>query len=205
MVSHNNKILSNHFRKHWQTRVRTWFNQPARQYRRRQARIAKAKRVFPRPTKSLRPIVRCATLKYNTKIRAGRGFTLKELEGAGITERYARSVGISVDTRRHNKSEESLALNVDRLKEYLGKLVILPQKKKGEDLSQYKQIIGEPMPVKNIKKPPTEIVFRKVTEEEAKFKAFATLRLLRRTAREHGRKAKKAAEEANGIVAPKKK
>lgn len=38
MVRHNNVISNNHFRKEWQLRVRTWFNQPARKQRRRSAR-----------------------------------------------------------------------------------------------------------------------------------------------------------------------
>ena len=35
----------------------------------------------PRPVDGLlRPAVRCPTIKYNTKLRAGRGFTLEELK-----------------------------------------------------------------------------------------------------------------------------
>ncbi|XP_004309083.1 PREDICTED: 60S ribosomal protein L13-2-like [Fragaria vesca subsp. vesca] len=30
MVKHNNVIPGEHFRKHWQNYVKTWFNQPAR-------------------------------------------------------------------------------------------------------------------------------------------------------------------------------
>jgi hypothetical protein len=45
------------------------------------AREKKAVRVFPRPTAgALRPIVRAQTVRYNTKQRAGRGFTLEELK-----------------------------------------------------------------------------------------------------------------------------
>lgn len=36
MVKHNNVIPNGHFKKKWQFRVRTWFNQPARKVRRRQ-------------------------------------------------------------------------------------------------------------------------------------------------------------------------
>jgi len=35
MVKHNNVIPNEHFRKHWQNYVKTWFNQPARKTRRR--------------------------------------------------------------------------------------------------------------------------------------------------------------------------
>jgi hypothetical protein len=44
-------------------------------------RQKKAVAVFPRPTAGpLRPVVHSQTLKYNAKIRAGRGFTLEELK-----------------------------------------------------------------------------------------------------------------------------
>lgn len=38
-------------------------------------------KIFPRPTAGpLRPIVHGQTLKYNMKVRAGRGFSLEELK-----------------------------------------------------------------------------------------------------------------------------
>jgi large subunit ribosomal protein L13e len=48
---------------------------------RRAARVEKAKAVFPRPAGGvLKPLVRGQTVKYNTKQRLGRGFTLEELK-----------------------------------------------------------------------------------------------------------------------------
>ncbi|GFH33502.1 60S ribosomal protein L13, partial [Haematococcus lacustris] len=80
MVRHNNVVPNGHFHKKWQFMVKTWFNQPARKLRRRKARAEKAKSVFPRPVAGvLKPVVRCQTIKYNTKQRLGRGFTLEEL------------------------------------------------------------------------------------------------------------------------------
>lgn len=77
----NNMIPNQHFHKYWQRHVRTWFNQPARKHRRRVNRIKKAKEVFPRPAAGpLRPVVRCPTIRYHTKQRIGRGFTLEELK-----------------------------------------------------------------------------------------------------------------------------
>lgn len=77
----NNVIPNGHFHKDWQRYVRNWFNQPARKQRRHDNRVKKARRIAPRPVAgSLRPIVRCPTFKYNTKIRAGKGFTLDELK-----------------------------------------------------------------------------------------------------------------------------
>ncbi|EPY36189.1 large subunit ribosomal protein L13e [Angomonas deanei] len=60
------------------------------------------------------------------KKRLGRGFTPIELKAAGLNPHYARTIGIRVDSRRQNKSEEGLNVNVDRLKTYLGKLVLFP-------------------------------------------------------------------------------
>ena len=45
------------------------------------ARQKKAVKIFPRPTAGpLRPVVHGQTLKYNMKVRAGRGFSLEELK-----------------------------------------------------------------------------------------------------------------------------
>merc|ERR1712042_60903 len=112
-MKHNNVLPNAHFHKDWQNRVRTWFNQPGRKKRRRVARQKKALAIAPKPVAgSLRPVVRCPTFKYNTKVRMGRGFTLEELKAAGISAKRARTVGISVDHRRKNKSTESLQANV---------------------------------------------------------------------------------------------
>ena len=81
VLKHNNQLPNQHFRKDWQRRVKTWFDQPGRKKSRRIARIQKAARIAPRPVDGLlRPAVRCPTIKYNTKLRAGRGFTLEELK-----------------------------------------------------------------------------------------------------------------------------
>jgi len=77
----NNMIPNQHYHKWWQRHVKTWFNQPARKVRRHENRVKKAKAVFPRPASgALRPVVRCPTIRYHTKLRAGRGFTLEELK-----------------------------------------------------------------------------------------------------------------------------
>merc|ERR1719329_2145364 len=62
------------------------------------------------------------------KLRAGRGFTPNELKIVGLTVKGARTIGIAVDTRRKNRSEEKFELNVQRLKSYLKRIVILDKK-----------------------------------------------------------------------------
>ncbi len=113
-------------------RVKTWLDQPARKQRRRQARKDKAVKIAPRPTGgALRPVVRCQTQRYNTKVRAGRGFTIEELKAVKLSKARAQRIGIAVDHRRRNKSAAGLVANVERLKGYLTKVVV---PKKGEKL-----------------------------------------------------------------------
>jgi len=74
-------------------------------------------------------------LRYNIKIREGRGFTFEELKKAGFHVKKAQKLGIAVDHRRRSTNEESLELNVQRLNEYKAKLIVFPRKtrrKKGE-------------------------------------------------------------------------
>jgi large subunit ribosomal protein L13e len=196
----NNMVPNAHFHKAWQNWVRTWFDQPARKKRRRDTRVKKALSIAPRPVGgNLRPIVRCQTVKYNTRIRSGRGFTLEELKNAGIGKREASTIGIAVDFRRRNKSVESLQQNVQRLKEYRSKLILIPKKlskpKKGdateEELKTITQLEGAVMPIQEVTKSEKA---RAITDEEKKFSAFNTLRQARAHKRLFGLRAKKARE-----------
>ncbi|KAG8529949.1 uncharacterized protein KY384_005430 [Bacidia gigantensis] len=47
---------------------------------------------------------------------------------AGIPRKLAPTIGISVDPRRQNLSEESLVENVKRLKAYRARLILFPRK-----------------------------------------------------------------------------
>ena len=123
-------LHDNHFRKDWQRRVKTWFDQPGRKLRRRVARKEKAASLGVRPVKPLRPAVRGQTVRYNIKLREGRGFTLAELKEAGIGRKEARGVGIVVDHRRRNLSVEGKNLNVERLKAYKERLIVFPRNAK---------------------------------------------------------------------------
>ncbi|XP_077144560.1 large ribosomal subunit protein eL13 [Ranitomeya variabilis] len=208
--SRNGMILKPHFHKDWQRRVATWFNQPARKIRRRKTRQAKARLIAPRPVSGpVRPVVRCPTVRYHTKVRLGRGFSLEELKAAGINKKIARTIGISVDHRRRNKSTEALQANVQRLKEYRSKLIIFPRKpsapKKGdssaEELKMATQFKGTIMPIRSTYKKEKP---RVITEEEKNFKAFASLRMARANARLFGIRAKKAKEAAEQDMEKKK-
>jgi len=212
-VKHNNIIPNQHFRKDWQRYVRTWFNQPAKKASRRAARISKAKAVAPRPLHALRPIVRGQTIKYNRKVRAGRGFTLSELKAAKINRYEARGLGIAVDHRRKNRSEESLTLNANRLKIYRSKLVIFPRNptskrvKKGdstkEELKAAKQVSTEavfPISVTESRLKP-----RKITKEEHGAEVRKTLRKAHTDAKLWGAREKRAKDKANEAAGKKAK
>ncbi|CAB3980078.1 60S ribosomal L13 [Paramuricea clavata] len=207
---HNNMIHNNHFHKDWQRYVKTWFNQPGRKKRRREARVKKALRVAPRPfAGAIRPVVRCPTFRYNTKVRAGRGFTLEELKNAGISRKVAPTIGIAVDHRRKNRSQESLQANVQRLKEYKSKLIIFPRKaskpKQGDseasELEMVKQLQGDVLPIQRMTMP---IKARQITDEERNVSVFTTMRMARANKRLLGIRAKRAKDKAEEAALKKK-
>merc|ERR1712203_113038 len=104
---------------------------------RRSARAAKAQQVAPRPVAgSFRPVVQACSFRYNAKQRVGRGFTSEEIKAAGMSVSQARQVGVCVDKRRANKSAENLQRNVQRLKEYQSKLVVLKNRSASCDVPQ---------------------------------------------------------------------
>jgi len=213
-IKHNQQIPHNHFRKDWQRRVRVHFDQPGRKLRRRNARLSKAAAVAPRPVDKLRPIVRCPTVKYNRRVRAGRGFTLTELKEAGIPRKLAPTIGISVDPRRQNLSTESLSANVERLKAYRARLILFPRKlgqhKKGdatkEELSGAKNTITSvkaTLPIVNAEAGFTEI---KSSDKPSPVEggAFRKLRDARSEKRNQGKREKRAKEKADEAAAAKK-
>eukprot|EP00894_Picocystis_sp_ML_P003669 jgi/Pico_ML_1/54186/g4597.t1 len=134
------------------------------------------------------------------KTKLGRGFTLDELKAAGISAKLAPTIGIAVDHRRTNKSEESLKLNVDRLTEYKSKLVIFPRRsskpKKGdstaEELKNVVQMSGEVMPIKGSTH---DVEYVSLDDEAKATRAYAKLRLERMNARLAGVRKKREEEE----------
>ncbi|ODA80187.1 hypothetical protein RJ55_03145 [Drechmeria coniospora] len=210
-IKHNQKLVNNHFRKDWQRRVRTHFDQPGKKASRRTARQAKAAAVAPRPVDKLRPIVRCPTIKYNRKVRAGRGFTLAELKEAGVPRRLAPTIGISVDHRRQNLSEESLTINVARLKAYRQRLILLPRRsnapKKGDtktDLSKVNKAatVSSVLPIA-----PTDLAVKYIKKSEMPKEieggAYTKLRQARSNARYQGAREKRIRDKAEAESAKK--
>lgn len=143
MVRHNNVVPNVHQRKHWQQWVKTFFTQPAKKRRRLEARKARAARIFPRPVESLRPAVRGQTIRYNRKVKVGRGFSLQEIKEAKLGVDFARSIGISVDHRRRNRTQESLDVNKRRLEAYVNKLVLFPRAAAGKDAKAKKNLVAD--------------------------------------------------------------
>ena len=126
--------------------------------------------------------------------------SLLSFQGAGITKRFAQTIGISVDHRRKNKSEGPLADNINRLKQYKAQLVLWPKRKESkkhprkadeaapEDREKATQLTGAVLPVKQ-----KEVrVKAQVVEPMGKGSAFVTLRRARADAKYIGIRKKKA-------------
>ena len=165
MVCKNNRVPNDHLRKDWYHRVKTYFDDPARAVRRRNARNERAKRIAPRPVEGpLRPIVHCPTVRYNTKVRFGRGFTRAELVKAGFDPARAPFLGIAIDKRRGHTKDAIVEQNIERLKAYKERLVLV---KKGQKLER-----GDAGNLFVLPKPDTEVKFRVIQAEEAKKDLF---------------------------------
>ena len=189
--------MKNHFRKAWQERVRVHFDQAGKKVSRRNARAAKAAKIAPRPLDLLRPVVRAPTVKYNRKVRAGRGFTLAEVKAAGLTAAYARTIGIAVDHRRQNRNTEIFDANVQRLKEYQSKIIVFPRNGKAEAEQVLSAAATFP-----IAQPVTDVEARAV--EDNGESAYRTLRMARSDKRYKGIREKRAKEKAEAEAEKKK-
>eukprot|EP00835_Amoeboradix_gromovi_P002317 NODE_129_length_18551_cov_0.317039.p7 type:complete len:206 gc:universal NODE_129_length_18551_cov_0.317039:14036-14653(+) len=193
----NGQLPNVHLRKQWKKNVKTWFDQPGQKKSRRIKRAKKQLKAAPRPLEKLRPVVRCPTVRYNRKVRLGRGFSLEELKLAKLSPRYAQTIGVAIDWRRKNKSEEGLKKNAERLQAYLANLVVYPLKKQGkiENVSVTKGVIL-PIAQDNV-----AITSGKITDDLKKVEAYKTLRSAFVEKRMKGIREKqakqKAEEEAN--------
>lgn len=192
MVKGNNAIPKVHQRKHWtpgssqKGNYKTFLSQPKKAESRRRLRLQKAKKIFPRPLKQLKPAVACPTVRYNMRKRLGRGFTPAEIKAAGSTPRFVATVGVSVDARRKNISQQSLDLNAQRLKAYLAKLILFPisakkpaqgdataeqQKAVKQDRSRFGKSAAHPSTIKAAAAPA-----RKVSKAETEKSAYKFLK-----------------------------
>eukprot|EP00998_Keelungia_sp_KM082_P005854 NODE_2143_length_1127_cov_10.027000_g2125_i0.p2 GENE.NODE_2143_length_1127_cov_10.027000_g2125_i0~~NODE_2143_length_1127_cov_10.027000_g2125_i0.p2 ORF type:complete len:245 (+),score=101.07 NODE_2143_length_1127_cov_10.027000_g2125_i0:80-736(+) len=212
-MKHNQQIANQHFRKDWQRFVKTWFNQPAKKQARRAARVAKAQKVAPRPLNLLRPVVRCQTVKYNRRQRLGRGFTVEELKAAGISKKEALGIGIAVDFRRQNKSEEAFQQNVQRLNLYKSKLIVFPRNpsskrvKKGDatrdEMKEARQVGAKSvLAIPFVSK---KIAPRKITAEEREANVVAFLRKERTDGKLWGQREQRAKKKAEAAALKSKK
>ncbi|CAI9741875.1 ribosomal L13 [Octopus vulgaris] len=160
--------------------------------------MIKARKVAPRPAAGpLRPIVTCPSIKYNMRVRAGRGFTIEELKKAGISKREAPTIGIAVDYRRRSMSAEELQANAQRLKEYKSRLILFPRKmskpgkkdSSAEEIKLATQLKGTLMPIVNrVKKDKPQVL----TKDMRRFKAHHTIKIARKDKRLFGRRQKRA-------------
>jgi len=193
--------------------VETHFDQAGKKESRRARRIIKAKQVAPRPLGLLRPVVRCQTIKYNRKIRAGRGFSIDELKAAGIPKKKARAIGISVDHRRKNRTQEAFQNNINRLKLYKTKLVIFPSRaaKKNAKAKNVKLEDTKNLPQVSLNKvlplrfPTPQVKARKITAEEQKAVVTKVLRKALTDKKLAGVREKRAKDKAAGLIKPTKK
>jgi len=213
-ITKNNALQRNHFHKDWQRRIRVWFDQPKRKEARRVARASKLAKAGGRPTELLRPAVRPPTVRYNMRLRAGRGFTLDELKAAKISAKQARSIGIAVDHRRRNRSEESLKLNAGRLEAYKQRLILLPRRagkpKKGDSdatslpADAVRSLQGRDGAFKIDRVGSVAEKPRAITDEERETDAYATLRRARSDARFVGVRKIRADKKAQELEAKQK-
>jgi large subunit ribosomal protein L13e len=135
---------------------------------------------------------------------------------AGIPRKLAPTIGIAVDPRRQNLSEESLKANVERLKAYKSRVVIFPRKSKtpkageasAEDAAKAKEAAHEGHVKQNNKAFP---ISNKVVIEEGKVSDFTSeeaayrkLRDARSEARLVGKREKRAKAKAEEAEASKK-
>ena len=209
MVKHNNVLSNNHFHKDWQRFVRCWYNQPTRKHRRSVNRQKKAARVFPNPLQKLRPVVAQCSRKYSSRVRYGKGFTLEELKEAGLNAKFARTVGVAVDFRRFDTSNETKQRNVQRLNVYKSKLILFPRKadkpkhgqisdstadklKSADAKNQNKSAVLMPQTKEKKRQKPTKITKDMTDPKKA---VFQRLRQARVNARFWGIREKRAREE----------
>ncbi len=138
---------------------------------------------------------------YKGGMRYHEMVSLDELKSVGLTQDFARTVGIAVDHRRHNKNADTMATNVERLTQYKNKLILFPRvgdkPKKGEiNDSTADKLTGAVQNttdgVFGIKKVTKRCKIETLTADMKKFNAYQKLRQARIEKKMHGKKIKAA-------------
>merc|ERR1712226_570790 len=149
---------------------------------------------------------RCQAPPLQTQ--TGQGcLTLLELKTAGLSARFARTVGISVDHRRTNANDDALQLNVERLNTYKNKLILWPRvegkPKKGQiddsTADKLKSAAAGTQPSGRLLprgRPDDTVETVKITAELQKVNPYRKTRTLRTIKRYNGRRIKRAEEAA---------
>lgn len=129
-------------------------------------------------------------------------------KAAGIPRKLAPTIGIAVDPRRQNLSEEALKLNVERLKEFQKRIILFPLRSgkhtksdaSKEDVKNAKAegasvvpTFAAALPIVN--KP--VITEAKLSEVEATKDAYKLLRRVRADARNIGQRKKREQEKTD--------
>jgi large subunit ribosomal protein L13e len=147
---------------------------------------------------------------YDSRIRRARLWLTRT--AAGIPRKFARTIGISVDPRRQNLSEESLKANVARLQEYRQRLILFPRRngktKQGdasaEDIKAAKSgdniVRSTILPIKNV----ATFEEGNIADYKSEENAYRKLRDARSEARLVGVRAKRAQDKADEAEAKKK-
>merc|ERR1739848_681410 len=140
----------------------------------------------PRPVAgAVRPVVQCCTFRYNAKQRIGRGFTWEEVKNAGLCATQAKQLGICIDKRRRNKSAENLQRNVQRLKEYKQKLVMVPK----NATTDVEQVLAQKiMPLSNAK---AAVSAEKITEDMKKGSVYQAFHMAKANTKYAGQREKR--------------
>src|SRR5262249_35315041 len=133
------------------------------------------------------------------------------VQEAGIPRLVAPTIGIAVDHRRRNPSEEAIAANVARLKAYKSRLIVFPRKsnkpKAGDSAKSDLEAdtissVRATMPIMPIDKTIREIS-KDEMPEPIEGGAYTKLRMARSNARLVGVREKRAKEKAEADAAKK--
>ena len=120
---------------------------------------------------------------------------------------YARTVGISVDGRRQNASEEGLARNVERLKAYMARLVVITNRMKKADKPKLSELNAVSSVSGAFALPAAAAAVTEISKSDMPAPieggAFAKLRIARSNARLVGVRERRAKEKAEADAAKK--